>query len=78
MVAPLYNCGYSYKRVGQGRDQDRSAPSATATTPSKSGDGQTTVTVTVPQDSIKRKVQSNEGTPVPNVHMEHGGVRVTE
>ena len=57
MVAPLYNCGYSYKRVGQGRDQDRSAPSATATTPSKSGDGQTTVTVTVPQDSIKRKVR---------------------
>ena len=30
---------------------------------SKSGTGQTTVTVTVPQDSNKRKVQSNEGAP---------------
>ena len=30
---------------------------------SKSETGQTTVTVTVPQDSNKRKVQSNEGAP---------------
>ena len=37
--------------------------SATITKPVKSGDGQTTMTVTVPQESNKRKVQSNEEAP---------------
>ena len=50
-------------RGGWDRDNDRSAPSATITKPSKSRDGQTTMTVTVPQDSNKRKVQSNEEAP---------------
>ena len=36
---------------------------ATVTRPSKSGSGQVTMTVTVPQDSNKRKIQSNEGAP---------------
>ena len=35
------------------------------------------MTVTVPQDSNKRKVQSNEDTPVPNVNIEPGGLKVT-
>ena len=52
--------GYSHKRGGRDRDHNRSSPSVTITKPSKSGDGQTTMTVTVPQDSNKRKVQSNK------------------
>ena len=51
----------SYRRGGRDGDQSRSTPSATVTKPSKSGDGQATMSVTVPQDSNKRRVQSNEG-----------------
>ena len=53
--------GSSYRRGGRDGDQSRSTPSATVTKPSKSGDGQATMSVTVPQDSNKRRVQSNEG-----------------
>ena len=55
--------GSSYRKSGMDRDQSRSTPSATDTRPSKSGGGHATMTATVPQDSNKRKVQSNEGAP---------------
>ena len=35
------------------------------------------MTVTIHQDTNKHKVQSNEETPVPNIHVEPGEVRVT-
>ena len=35
------------------------------------------MTVTIPQDSNKRKVKSNEGTPMLNVHIEPGRLRIT-
>ena len=53
----------SYRKSGRNRDQSRSTPSATVTRLSISGSSQATMTVTVPQDSNKRKVQSNEGAP---------------
>ena len=52
----------SYRKVGRDRGQSRCTPSAMVTWPSKSGEGQAHMTVTVPQDSNKRKVQSNEGS----------------
>ena len=55
--------GSSYRKILGDRDQSRSTPSATFTKPSKSGSGQETMTVTVPQESNKRKVQSNDGAP---------------
>ena len=67
--------GSSYRRGDRDIDQDRTAPLATTTKPSKFGDGQATMTFTVPWDSNKRKFQRNEGTLVPNVNVEPGGLR---
>ena len=66
----------SNRRGGRDRDQSRSTCSATVIKPSKSADGQATMIVTVPQESNKRKVQSNEGAYVQNLHVEAGSLGV--